>query len=72
MKQRIRNAENTLFLPSNQKPIKNILLIDDFVGSGATLNITAQKLKSQGIAKRIYAISILGNVDTKYDVISEI
>ena len=46
--------------------------IDDFVGSGATLNITAQKLKSQGIAKRIYAISILGNVDTKYDVISEI
>lgn len=72
MEQRIKNAENTIFVSSPQKSYETVLLIDDFVGSGATLNIMAKKLKSMGYAKKIVAISLLGNIDTGYDVINEV
>jgi len=72
MDQRIKNATNTLFILNNQSSYKNILIIDDFMGSWATINITAMKIKQYNIAKKTFAISLLGNIDTKYEVINEI
>ncbi|HMY81143.1 MAG TPA: ArsR family transcriptional regulator [Candidatus Absconditabacterales bacterium] len=73
MEQRIKNATNTLFITSSQDTkYKKVLLIDDFMGSGATLNMTAKKIYDAGISKHIEAISILGNIDTKYEVINEV
>ena len=72
MDQRIQNATNTLFLMPNQKHYQNVLIIDDFMWSGATINICASKLKKYNIADKIFAISLLGNIDTKYEVINEI
>ena len=71
-KQRIRNARETIFPVANQKPIKKLLLIDDFVGSGATLNESAKKIKKLGLAKEIFWLALVGNVDLSYDVINEV
>jgi predicted amidophosphoribosyltransferase len=39
--QRIQNAKNTIFVDDkNVKKYKKVLIIDDFVGSGSTLNET--------------------------------
>jgi len=44
---RIQNAKNTIFIKEEDIGGYNtVLLIDDFVGSGATLNETAIKLKT--------------------------
>jgi predicted amidophosphoribosyltransferase len=46
-KQRIQNARETIVLEENDlSHYTTVLLIDDFVGSGATLNETAKKLKN--------------------------
>lgn len=72
MEQRIKNASNTFFVVSWQKPLNHILLIDDFMGSGSTINFSAKKILDVWLAKKISAITLLGNIDTKYDVINEI
>lgn len=70
--QREQNARSTIQIPLNTPSYQKILLIDDFVWSGATLDITAGKLKARKIAGTIIGLSIIGNLDLKYDVISEI
>ncbi len=70
--QRIQNAENTIHIWLDEKSYKRVLLIDDFVGSGATLNTTAKKLKVRGIANSIIGLAIVGNLDMNYEVINEI
>ncbi len=70
--QRIKNAEQTIFIVWNQPTVKNLLMIDDFVWSGATINICAKKVREKKLAKKIYAISLLGNIDFSYEVISEV
>jgi pyrimidine operon attenuation protein/uracil phosphoribosyltransferase len=67
---RIENAEKTIVLTGNIK-YKNILLIDDAVGSGATLNETAKQIKNRGVAKKIIGIAITGSFKG-FDVISEV
>ncbi|MDD5770398.1 MAG: hypothetical protein PHE25_05505, partial [Candidatus Gracilibacteria bacterium] len=70
--QRLQNANNTIFV--DDKNIKNyskVLLIDDFVGSGATLNQTASKLKSEGI-KKVYGFAFVGNLNLEYEIINEV
>jgi biotin operon repressor/hypoxanthine-guanine phosphoribosyltransferase len=67
---RIENAEKTIVLTENIK-YKNILLIDDAVGSGATMNETAKQIKNKGIAKKIIGIAITGSFKG-FDVISEV
>ncbi len=37
---------------------RQILLIDDLFQSGATMNVVAQTLKSQGCVKSVYAIAL--------------
>lgn len=67
---RIENAKNTLFV-TEQGKYKNILIIDDAVGSGATLNHIAQQVKEKGVAKKVIGLSITGSFKG-FDVISEV
>lgn len=67
---RIENAKNTIILDDNRK-YKNILLIDDALGSGATLNETAKKIKQQNPTCKITGLAITGSF-SGFEVISEV
>ena len=67
---RIQNAKNTIFIREEDIHYNTVLLIDDFVGSGATLNETAIKLKTAWV-KKIIGFAFFGNLDLKYEVINE-
>lgn len=68
---RIENARNTLVV-NEPAHFKNILLIDDAVGSGATLNETAKKIREKGICQNnIVGLSLTGSFKG-FDVISEV
>lgn len=69
---RILNASKTIVV-SSQDIYRNILLIDDVTGSGATLNETAKKIIVQGIAQKVYGFTITGSAKAGiFDVISEV
>ncbi len=69
---RIKNAENTIFVHDNNvKNYSNILLIDDFVWSWATLNITAKKIL-EAWWKNVIWFSFVWSLDLSYEVINEI
>ena len=68
--ERIQNAKNTIFIRGEHIDYHTVLLIDDFVGSGATLNETAIKLKTAWV-KKIIGFAFFGNLDLKYEVINE-
>lgn len=70
--ERIRNASETLLVPEGAWSYNHLLLIDDFVGSGWTMNESARKLKANGVAKKITWLALVGNIDMSYDVIREI
>lgn len=44
--ERVANARDTIFLKDATVPFHNVLLIDDAVGSGASMNETAGKIKN--------------------------
>ncbi len=67
---RVENAKNTIIV-DERGAFENILLIDDAVGSGATLNETALQIKQKGIAKKVIGLSITGSFKG-FDVISEV
>lgn len=67
---RIQNAKNTIFIREEDIDYNTVLLINDFVGSGATLNKTAIKLKTAWV-KKIIGFAFFGNLDLKYEVINE-
>lgn len=68
---RIENAQKTIIV-DDRNIFKNILLIDDAVGSGATLNQTALQIREKGICKgKIIGLSITGSFKG-FDVISEV
>lgn len=70
--ERIENAQNTIFVhDKNIKQYTKVLLIDDFVWSWATLNITAQKLKAEWV-KEVTGFAFVGNLNLNYEVIREI
>ncbi|MCX6763194.1 MAG: HTH domain-containing protein [Candidatus Moranbacteria bacterium] len=70
LKDRIENAKKTIVVNEPGK-YKNILLIDDAVGSGATLNETSTQIKQKGIAEKVIGLSITGSFKG-FDVISEV
>lgn len=70
LEDRIENAKRTIVVSENRK-YKNVLLIDDAVGSGATLNETAHQLKDRRIAKKVIGLAITGSFKG-FDVISEV
>ncbi|MFA6159747.1 MAG: MarR family transcriptional regulator [Parcubacteria group bacterium] len=68
---RIENADKTIIVRKGQT-FKNILLIDDAVGSGATLNQTAKKIRTMDICSgKIIGLAITGSFKG-FDVISEV
>ncbi len=70
LEERILNARETLVVKPKNISYKNILLIDDAVGSGSTLNELAHKLKQKG-AKRVVGYSIVGSYKG-FEVIREV
>lgn len=70
LEDRIENAKISIVVDDNRS-FENVLLIDDAVGSGATLNETAKSLKQKGVAKKIIGLSITGSFKG-FDVISEV
>ncbi len=68
---RIINAKETIVVEGNDK-YNNILLIDDAIGSGSTLNETAKKLRQRGQCKgKIIGLAITGSFKG-FEVISEV
>jgi predicted amidophosphoribosyltransferase len=51
--------------------LKKVLLIDDAVGSGATLNQIAEKIKIKSISKSVYGLAVVGSFKG-LDVITDI
>lgn len=70
MSDRIANAQNTIIV-EDIREYKNVLLIDDAAGSGATLNETAKKLVDKKLAKNVYGMVVVGSYKG-FDVISEV
>lgn len=68
--ERLANAKNTFVVP-NQNKFEHVLIIDDAVGSGATINEIAIKLKEKNIAQKISGLAITGSFKG-FDVISEL
>ncbi len=71
LEDRIENAKKTIIVDETRK-YKNILLIDDAVGSGATLNETAKQIKNKKLVSgNIIGLAITGSFKG-FDVISEV
>ena len=68
--ERIRNAENT-FAVTEQRAFKHLVLIDDAVGSGATMNQLAGKIKNKQVAEKITGLAIVGSFKG-FDVITDV
>ncbi len=70
IEERINNAENTFAVTETVK-YNNLLLIDDAVGSGSTMNQIARKIKQKDIAKKITGLAVVGSFKG-FDVITDI
>lgn len=69
---RIYNAEHTMVVTSKTNtPYKKLLIIDDFTGSGSTLNEMAKKCKEQGLASKVIGLTLTGSING-FDVLREI
>ena len=71
LEDRIENARVTIFVEES-RVFNNILLIDDAIGSGATMNETAKKIREQKICNRkLIGLAVTGSFKG-FDVISEV
>jgi hypothetical protein len=70
LEDRIVNAENTFAIAEVRK-FNKVLLIDDAVGSGSTLNQIAEKIKRKEVAKEVYGLAVVGSFKG-FDVITDI
>lgn len=70
LEDRIENAKRTIMVDETKK-FKTVLLIDDALGSGATINETAKKIKSQKLAEVIIGLAVTGSF-SGFEVISEV
>ena len=68
--ERINNAENTFAVSGNHQ-YKHLILIDDAVGSGSTLNQIAGKVKNKKLAKKITGLAVVGSFKG-FDVITDV
>ncbi|MEE9451314.1 MAG: hypothetical protein V3V61_00995 [Gammaproteobacteria bacterium] len=71
LSERIENAGRTIFTREENKPFKRILVIDDAVGSGATMNAIAEKLKRQSNTSFVCGFAVTGSLKG-FEVIKEI
>jgi hypothetical protein len=70
IEERINNAEKTFVVKGNVS-YKNILLIDDAVGSGSTLNQISGKIKSKKLAENVIGLAIVGSFKG-FEVITDV
>ena len=70
LEERIRNAENT-FAVTDRRAFRHVVLIDDAVGSGSTLNQLAAKIKNKGVAQMVTGLAIVGSFKG-FDVITDL
>jgi hypothetical protein len=68
--ERVANAKSTFIVPE-QPSYQKILILDDAIGSGATMNEIAIKVKEKNIAKHITGLAISGSYKG-FEVISEL
>lgn len=71
LEERIQNARSTIFIDNSNIHFEKVLLLDDAVGSAATLNETAKKLKNMKIAKEVYGFALVGSLKG-FEVIREV
>ena len=69
LSERIENARETIFVTTNNKKYKNILLIDDALESGATINETGKKLAEKGV--KVFGYAIVGSYKG-FEVLKEV
>ncbi|MFH1186911.1 MAG: winged helix-turn-helix transcriptional regulator [Candidatus Levyibacteriota bacterium] len=71
LEDRIENAKKTIIV-EDKKKYRNVLLIDDAVGSGATMNETAKQIKNINLVSgKLIGLAITGSFKG-FDVISEV
>lgn len=70
LEDRVENAQET-FIVDDERKFKTVLLIDDAMGSGSTVNQIAKKIKKQKVAKKVLAICLVGSF-SGFEVISEV
>lgn len=68
--ERKENAKNTFHIPE-QTSFEHILILDDAVGSGTTINEISLKIKDKKLCKRISGLAITGSFKG-FEVISEL
>ena len=68
--ERVLNAKNTFYVPK-QESFNRVLIIDDAIGSGATINEISLKLREKKLAKEIIGLAITGSFKG-FEVISEL
>jgi hypothetical protein len=71
LEERIENAQKTIFVREHTIPYKRVLIIDDAVGSGATLNETASKLKNEYGVPFVAGFAVVGSYKG-FEVIKEV
>lgn len=71
LSERIKNARETILVKNNEINFNKILLIDDAVGSGATLNESAAKIKKISSQTVVFGYAIVGSMKG-FEVISEV
>lgn len=70
LQDRIINAKETFITESNAS-YKNVLIIDDALGSGATLNEIAKQIISKGISDECYGLVLVAS-PSGYEIINEV
>jgi hypoxanthine-guanine phosphoribosyltransferase len=70
IEERVQNAKETMVVVPLKISYSKVLLIDDAVGSGSTLNEVAAKLKQKGV-KKVIGFAIVGSYKG-FEVIKEI
>jgi phosphoribosylpyrophosphate synthetase len=68
--ERVANAKHTFIVPIQAKQ-KHVLIIDDAIGSGATINEIALKIREKKLATKITGLAITGSFKG-FEVISEL
>lgn len=71
LKDRVINADSTMFVKARNQEYRRVLVIDDFTGSGATLNVVAKKIKKQNTVDKVIGLTIAGSMNG-FEVIREV
>ena len=70
IEERINNVEHTFSVNETIK-YNHLLLVDDAVGSGSTMNQIAGKIKQKGVAKKVTGLAVVGSFKG-FDVITDV